>query len=229
MAGMGMSLFTFNRPRLLPAQSIVLTFGGAIVLGTLLLLLPWATTGASISLVDALFTITSATCVTGLGVVDTGTYFTAFGQGVILCFIQLGGLGTTTLSALIFYVFTGSLPLRDREVVLRTLAGTRSVSPTLGQLLKAVLLVTFSLELLGVVVLTLCFARDHSLPQAAYLGLFHAVSAFCNAGFSLFPDSLVRYQADWTVNLIAMGLIIAGGLGFPPRSGGFREGPAALP
>ncbi|MBI2502802.1 MAG: hypothetical protein HYW07_06170 [Candidatus Latescibacteria bacterium] len=204
----------FRRPRLKPAQLIILSFTGAILLGSALLTLPITATGQPLAWIDTLFTITSATCVTGLTVVDTGTYFSGFGQVLILVFIQLGGLGITTLSAMIFYVFTESLPLRDREVVLRTLAGTKAVTPSLGQLLKAVLVLTFAIELAGTFVLTLCFARTHALPEAAYLGLFHAVSAFCNAGFGLFSDSLVRYQGDWAVNFAVMALIVLGGLGF---------------
>jgi trk system potassium uptake protein TrkH len=204
----------FHRPRLKPAQLIILSFSGAILLGSALLATSLAAAGQPLAWLDALFTITSATCVTGLTVVDTGSYFSTFGQLVVLVFIQLGGLGITTLSAMIFYLFTASLPLRDREVVLRTLAGTKSVTPSLGQLLKAVLLLTFAIELAGALVLTLCFLRTHSLPYAAYLGLFHAISAFCNAGFSLFSDSLVRYQGDWVVNFTVMALIVLGGLGF---------------
>jgi trk system potassium uptake protein TrkH len=198
----------------MPAQLIILSFAGAILLGSALLALPVSATGPAASWIDALFTITSATCVTGLAVVDTGTYFSTFGQVLIMIFIQLGGLGITTLSAMIFYVFTDSLPLRDREVVLRTLAGTKTVTPSLGQLLKAVLVLTFTIEGIGALILTARFALDHPLPQAAYLGLFHAISAFCNAGFGLFSDNLVSYQGDWVVNFTIMALIVLGGLGF---------------
>ena len=204
----------FRRPRLMPAQLIILSFASAILLGSALLALPLSATGEAAAWIDALFTITSATCVTGLAVVDTGTYFTTFGQVLVLIFIQLGGLGITTLSALVFYVFTDSLPLRDREVVLRTLAGTKAVTPSLGQLLKAVLILTFTIEGIGALILTLCFARTHSLLHAAYLGLFHSVSAFCNAGFGLFSDNLISYQGDWVVNFTVMALIVLGGLGF---------------
>lgn len=204
----------FRRPRLKPAQLIILSFSGVILLGSALLSLPLATTGQPIPWFDALFTVTSAICVTGLTVVDTGTYFTTFGQLLILAFIQLGGLGITTLSAMIFYFFTESLPLRDREVVLRTLAGTRAGTLSLGQLLKAVLTLTLAIEAVGALLLTLRFAFDHPLPQAAYLGLFYAVSAFCTAGFSLFADSMVRYQGDWMINFTIMALIVLGGLGF---------------
>jgi trk system potassium uptake protein TrkH len=204
----------FRRPRLKPAQLIILSFSGAILLGSALLALPIAAADQPLAWLDALFTITSATCVTGLVVVDTGAYFSGFGQVLILVFIQLGGLGITTLSAMIFYVFTASLPLRDREVVLRTLAGTRAVTPSLGQLLKAVLALTFAIEAAGALLLTLRFAFDYPLPRAAYLGLFHSISAFCNAGFGLFADSLVRYQGDWVINFTIMALIILGGLGF---------------
>lgn len=204
----------FRRPRLKPAQLIILSFSGVILLGSTLLSLPLATTGQPIPWIDALFTVTSATCVTGLTVVDTGAYFSGFGQVLILIFIQLGGLGITTLSAMIFYLFTESLPLRDREVVLRTLAGTRAVTPSLGQLLRAVLVLTLAIESVGALLLTLRFAFDYPLPRAAYLGLFHAVSAFCNAGFGLFSDNLVGYQGDWAVNFTIMALVVLGGLGF---------------
>ena len=174
---------------------------------------PWASRHAALDWVDALFTATSAVCVTGLTVVDTGSHFSGFGQGVILALIQTGGLGIVTLSAFVFYLLTGRMPIRDREALLGTVAGTRTVSLT--ALLKAILLSAVVLELAGAIVLALCFWEAHTPWQAIYLGVFHSVSAFCNAGFSLFRDSLVGYRSDLLVNVAVMALIVTGGLGFP--------------
>ena len=203
----------WNRSLQSPPRVVLLSFAAVVLTGTVLLMIPAATTGeGSLPVLDALFTATSATCVTGLVVADTGSAFTLFGQGVILLLIQVGGLGIMTLSTFFIYLLSGHLSFLEREVIVDTLS--QSPVEELTRLLKTVFLFTVTLELLGSVLLALRFWADVPLPQALYLGLFHGVSAFCNAGFSLFPGSFVAYRGDVWVNLILCGLIVAGGLGF---------------
>jgi len=207
-----MNLAGFSRLRLRPAELIISSFAGVIALGTLVLMLPGVSHQESLSAVDALFTATSAVCVTGLVVVDTGTHFTFLGQVIILSLIQIGGLGIITLSAFLFFLLKGHMSMRNREAILRTVSGDSHL--TIGSFLKKILLIALLVELLGTICLTISFDRTHSLAQALYLGLFHAVSAFCNAGFSLFSDSLVQHRADLLTNITVVFLIITGGLGF---------------
>jgi len=192
---------------------VLFSFLIVIIIGTILLSLPLATEGTDpISLTDALFTSTSATCVTGLIVVDTGIKFSSFGELVILLLIQVGGLGIMTLSTFFIFVISGQLSFTSREILIDTLG--KNTSADLNRLLKVIFLFTIIIELIGAVILTLRFMHDFPLLRAAYLGIFHSVSAFCNAGFSLFTDSLVIYQNDAVINLTIMALIILGGLGF---------------
>ncbi|MGD8896576.1 MAG: TrkH family potassium uptake protein [Acidobacteriota bacterium] len=197
-----------------PLRLLVSSFGALIAVGTALLLLPAATPeGQSIAFLDALFTATSATCVTGLVVRDTGTAFTPFGQAVILALIQLGGLGVMTFSLVILSGLGGRLSLTSRSVLTHTLAGvTRNAG--LRPLLRSVVRLTLALELVGALVLFLRWREALGPSQAAWAAAFHSVSAFCNAGFSLWSDSLQRYRDDAIVNGVVMGLIVLGGLGF---------------
>lgn len=195
-----------------PSRILMLSFLGMIGVGASLLLLPQATVSGSISFIDALFTATSATCVTGLIVLDTGSAFTTFGQAVILFLIQIGGLGIMTLSTFFVYLVAGRISTTERDVIADTLSQYSAAD--LARLLKMILLFTFVIEAIGGLLLTLRFAHFFPLSRAAYLGFFHAISAFCNAGFALFADSLESYRADWVINLVIMGLIILGGLGF---------------
>ena len=199
--------------RLSPEQTLIAGFAGLILLGALLLMLPACNRAEPLSFIDALFTATSATCVTGLVVVDTGTQFTIWGQMVILGLIQLGGLGIMTFSTLFLYLLSGKLSLGSRDMLKGTLGNNphgRGVMP----LLKTVFLATLLAETLGALLLAAAFGRSMPAPEALYYGVFHAVSAFCNAGFALFPDSLVPWRTDILVNITTMALIIAGGLGF---------------
>lgn len=195
-----------------PAATLVNFYALAILLGTLLLMLPWATRGGAIGFVDALFTITSAMCVTGLTVVDTGTAFSLFGQLVILATIQLGGLGITTFSVYLFFYVRSGVGLRDRWVINETLVHTPVRS--LDDLVRAVIHLTLLIESIGAVCLALVFVPQFGWLQGGYYAIFHAVSAFCNAGFALFSDNLVGYRANPIVNLTIMMLIILGGIGF---------------
>ncbi len=183
-----------------------------IAVGTGLLLLPASTpAGQPITVVDALFTATSAACVTGLAVRDTGTGFTLFGQGVILALVQLGGLGIMTLSLLVF-TLGGRLAISQLSLVEQTLAAPGS--PDLRRLVRLVFVTTFGAEAIGALLLALRWRESLGPARAVWYGLFHAVSAFCNAGFSLFADNLVGWRSDWPVNLVVIALIVLGGLGF---------------
>lgn len=201
-----------HRLALSPARLSVAGFALLIGLGTILLMLPAASSGPSLDAVDALFTATSASCVTGLIVVDTGTAFTAFGQGVILTLIQIGGLGIMTLSTL-FVMMAGRRPSLTGRLAVQD-AYTHSQDRTPGDILRDVALFVALVEGIGVVVLFFGFLPHYPAGQALYTALFHSVSAFCNAGFSLFSDSLAGYREDWVINLTVCGLIVSGGLGF---------------
>lgn len=195
-----------------PERIVLLSFLSVILIGALLLMLPQATVRGSIAFVDALFTATSATCVTGLVVLDTGKDFTVLGQAVILFLIQIGGLGIMTFSTFFIYLIGGRLSVTQRDIV----EGTLSQHPLADfrRLLISVFVATIIIELIGSALLTLRFMQEHPLPHSIYLGLFHSISAFCNAGFALFSDSLESYRGDVVVNAVVAGLIVLGGLGF---------------
>jgi trk system potassium uptake protein len=195
-----------------PARFSILAFVVLIGAGTVLLALPAASTGKSVGLINALFTATSASCVTGLAVVDTGKAFTLFGQGVILLLIQAGGLGIMTLSTLFLLLAGRRTSLVGRLVIKDALTDGKERS--LPALLKDVLLFTMVIEGMGAFLLFIRFLPGRGVLDALYLGLFHSISAFCNAGFAIFSDSFVRYREDWMVNLVICMLIISGGLGF---------------
>ncbi len=195
-----------------PAQILVLSFGGAIALGTLLLMTPAAATSTPLGFVDALFTATSAACVTGLVVVDTGTHLSGFGQGVVLALIQLGGLGIMTYSSLFFLAMGRRLSFRGRTLLENTLGRRERIS--VGQLVRDVVLFTLTIEAVAAALLTAAFSRTRPPWEAAYHAVFHSVSAFCNAGFSLYATSLAEFRGNWTVNLTVMVLVVLGGLGF---------------
>lgn len=201
------------KPRLNPAQILAIGFLAAIALGTILLSLPQAVQSSErLSAIDALFTATSATCVTGLKVVDTGSRFSILGQIVILLLIQFGGLGIMTMVALFATMLGRRITIRDRLVVQEALK--HSTLEGILVLLKYVLILTLTIEGVGAALLYLRWARDGSVSHPLYYAIFHSVSAFCNAGFSLFRDSFVGYRGDIGVNLTMIFLIILGGLGF---------------
>jgi trk system potassium uptake protein TrkH len=195
-------------------QIVLLSFATVIGVGTLLLLLPRATaTGHSMSFVDALFTATSATCVTGLIVVDTGSYFSRFGQGIILLLIQLGGIGIMSLFAFSAAVMGRGIGMRERAVMKDILSSDFIGEVT--RLLRNIVVITGVCELVGVVILSRIWARDFSSPFVTfYYSLFHSISAFCNAGFSLFTDSLSGFKGRPEVVMTFAVLIVIGGLGF---------------
>jgi trk system potassium uptake protein TrkH len=199
-----------------PAQVVVTGFGLTILTGTGLLSLPAATAGEEpAGLIDALFTATSAVCVTGLVTVDTGAYWSPFGQAVILALIQAGGLGIMTLSTLFALLVSGRLGLRARMLAQ---AETKSLSMAdVRRVVRNIVLFSFVSEAVVAVVLTTRFATRYDEPfgTALYQGVFHAISAFNNAGFALWSDSLSRFVADPWVSLTVALAVIVGGLGFP--------------
>lgn len=198
--------------RLTTAQTITLSFLGLITLGAIGLALPWAAApGHEIGLLDAFFTSTSAVCVTGLIVVDTSAALSVPGQVLVLLLIQAGGLGYMVLTTVIVAAIGGHLSMQERSALREQLnlqSGERLVRFTV-----TVFKLTLAFELAGAALLAANWWSEHGV-RALWLGLFHSVSAFNNAGFSLFPDSLIRYRGDVVVNLVVPGLIIAGGLGF---------------
>lgn len=190
-------------PFVLPIMFFTLT----IVAGSMALLHPASIANQDLTFLDALFTATSATCVTGLVVVDTGSFFTLFGQSVIMLLIQLGGLGIMTYTSVIFYLWHKRVSLTDRLAVGQALL--QDPSFRLGHFLIQVVLACVIIEGIGFILLYLAVPGFD-----LFAALFHSVSAFCNAGFALQQDSLMAWKGIWTVNLIFMALIILGGLGF---------------
>lgn len=199
-----------------PTQVIAVGFGVAVTVGTGLLSLPVATrSGERADLVDALFTATSAVCVTGLVTVDTGSYWSGFGQAMILLLIQAGGLGIMTLATLFTVLLSRRLGLRARFLAQ---AETKSLTLTdIRAVVRRIVLFSLVSEAVAAVVLTLRFATTYHMPfgEALYDGVFHAVSAFNNAGFSTNADSLVGYVTDPWISLTIAVAVILGGLGFP--------------
>jgi trk system potassium uptake protein len=204
-----------------PARTLVLLFLIAILVGGVLLELPISVRGERIDLVSAFFTATSAVCVTGLVVTDTGTTFSGFGQAVILLLIQVGALGYMTASTILF-VLLGRQPDLYSRLLLRDTLGQVTLKDTRRLLFQAVRF-TLTVEVIGAALLTARFAQEpgRALPDALWRGVFHAVSAFCNAGFDILGGDvepfagLTLYTGDWVVNLTVMALVIVGGLGFP--------------
>jgi len=195
-----------------PTHMIIFSFLVIIIVGAILLSLPWAVKGTRLSFIDALFTAVSATCVTGLTVVDIGREFTMFGQIVVLILIQLGGLGIMTFSTFLFILLGKRLSLRERDVIGSTLIHTPVQN--IGRLIVKIMVIVFTLESIGAGVITVRLLSYYPLKKAIYHGVFHAVSAFCNAGFSLYSTSLIQYRSDIWINSTIMVLIILGGVGF---------------
>jgi len=215
------SLFTNNSHpgqkarNISPARIIFLSFLIAILIGSALLSLPYATAdGKAMPYIDALFTSTSATCVTGLIVRETGRDFSLFGQLVILFLIQIGGLGIMTLSTAFLLMLGKRMSLKETMVISSSLGHSRQ--ERLPDLIKDAVLLTLTFEFIGAAILFLRFQAIQGLMpvQSLYLALFHSVSGFCNAGFSLHSTSLSGYNSDPVIILTMAGLIVGGGLGF---------------
>ncbi len=204
--------------RMRPPQIVVLLFLALVLVGSGLLCLPVCSqAGQPTDFLTALFTATSATCVTGLIQVDTGLYWSGFGQAVILALIQIGGLGFMTIATVFFLALRQKVSFKQRLVLAQGL-GIDDVSGVVS-LVKNVLLGTLAVEGAGALILFFRFLPEFGAARAAWYGVFHAVSAFCNAGFDVLGDvsyggSLSRYVEDPVVNLTIMALVLIGGLGF---------------
>ncbi len=204
--------------RLSTTQIIALTFAGIVLLGTALLSLPLASrNGETCGFLPALFTATSATCVTGLTLFDTWSQWSGFGQTVILLLIEIGGLGFMSAASLVIFLFRRKVGLKQRMVM----AQAMSLNDMHGvvRLQRIVIFGSLSIQLIGAVVLCLAFLPDYGFRQAAIWGVFHAVSAFCNAGFDIFGSvapgqSLITFNDDPVVLITLIMLITIGGLGF---------------
>lgn len=208
------NLLDISEWKLTPYQILVLGFAGLILCGALLLMTPQASvTGQSLSFVDALFTATSAVCVTGLVVVDTGTYFSVFGQIIIICLIQAGGLGIMTMATLMALVMRRKIQLRERLIMQEAL-NQMTVSGVV-RLTQYIIAITLLIEFIGGSILAIRWYEELG-SKAIYFGYWHGISSFCNAGFDLFGEfsSLTNYVDDITVNLTVSTLIILGGIGF---------------
>lgn len=201
--------------KLAPMQIIAITFAAIILLGTILLTLPIASQdGQSVGFRGALFTATSATCVTGLVLFETGTQWSGFGQTVIITLIEIGGLGFMSIASLVIFTLRKKVGLRQRMLMAQALSVNEMASVV--KLQKWVLLGSLIIQLTGAAVLFARFLPAFGWAQAAKWSVFHAISAFCNAGFDIFGtgDSLAAFQSDPAVLITLMGLIIIGGLGF---------------
>ncbi|MDT8300378.1 MAG: TrkH family potassium uptake protein [Sedimentisphaerales bacterium] len=199
-----------------PTQTLIISFLVLIISGAGLLMLPRASTGDNLSFVDALFTATSATCVTGLIVKDTGQDFSLMGQIVILTLIQLGGLGIVVFGAVFALLLGQALSLRDR-VAMQDLLSAQTLS-RIGNIIAFIFFGTIIIEAVGAVSLFGMWndvpGRIENIEQQWFCSIFHSISAFCNAGFSLFKDSFISYDKSWGVYVVVCPLIILGGLGF---------------
>ena len=199
-------------PQLAPGQIFILSFAGVILAGAFLLWFPFSSSGKQLDFIDALFTSTSAVCVTGLAVLDIGKELSFAGQIITILLIQIGGLGIITFSAFLFGIMGRGISFKGREIVQTTFLHTPRRDFFI--ILKAVLVFTLIVESLGILFLFIRFSRDFPSGKAFYHAVYHAISAFNNCGYSLFSDNLMGYQGDWIINLTMMILIIIGGIGF---------------
>ena len=206
----------YSRTIFNPAQLFILSFLSIILIGSFLLMLPRAT-HSGISYINALFTSTSAVCVTGLAVVDIGSYFTKFGQAIILMLIQIGGLGILTFASYFSYFFKGGSTY-ENQLMLSDMTSSEKMGEVFSTL-KHILVITFSIEFISGIIIyfSLDPAMFHSVIDQIFFAVFHSVSAFCNAGFSTLSNSL--YQTGFSHNYLLQTIIaltfIIGGLGFP--------------
>ena len=203
--------------RLTTSQSIILGFFSMILLGTFLLMLPFSSrAGVATPFSDALFTATSAVCVTGLVVYDTAAYWSVFGQTVIIILIQIGGMGVITVAASFALISGRRISLMQRSTMQEAIS-----APKVGGIVRLtsfIIRISLLIELLGAVAMAPVFCRDFG-PKGLWMALFHSISAFCNAGFDLMGtsmpfSSLTGYTADPVINVIVMLLVVIGGIGF---------------
>lgn len=206
----------FNKQYFNPSQLFILSFIIIILFGTLMLLLP-NSTQTGISFIDALFTSTSAVCVTGLAVVDTGTYFTKFGQTIIIILMQIGGLGIMTFTSYFSYFFKGGSTY-ENQLILKDMTNAEKIAEVFSTL-KKIILLTFFIEAIGGVLIyaSLSNALIPSMAERIFFSIFHSVAGFCNAGFATLPNNLYEagYRFNYPLHLTLAGLFILGGIGFP--------------
>ncbi len=195
-----------------PERTFILGFAVCILLGTWLLSFPFSAAKGRLGFVDALFTATSAVCVTGLATIDIGKDLSLAGQIITIVLFQVGGLGIITFSTVFFVLMGRGISFKGREIVQSTFLHTPRMDFLV--ILKSVLRFTIFFESVGVLLLWVRFSRDFPPGHALYQAVYHSISAFNNCGYSLFSDSLVRYQGDLIVNLTIMALIVVGGIGF---------------
>lgn len=195
-----------------PQALLVVGFGALILIGAGLLMLPFAHLPGKVGPLDALFTATSAVCVTGLIVVDTGSDFTMFGQIVILLLIQAGGLGVMTFAAIAAMALSGRLSFRS-QAALADAFFQRDMAFELKTLFWRIVRLTFAIEGVGVLALFVGFVQTHDPGEALFTSVFHSISAFCNAGFSLYQDSLIGFRGSMLLIWTVMALIVLGGIG----------------
>jgi trk system potassium uptake protein TrkH len=197
----------------MPQTLLIGGFAGVILVGTFILLLPWSQTKGEVGFVDALFTSTSAVCVSGLVVVDTGRAYTLFGQTVIVALIQIGGLGIMTFAALAYLMLGQRLSLAS-QAALHDAFFQRDLGIEFKRRFFQILLITASIELAGILSIFLALRwRQAPVLQALFSALFHSISAFCNAGFSIYQDNLVGLRDSPVIMTTVMSLIVLGGLG----------------
>lgn len=211
--------FSAKKIELTPPQILVIGFAAIILIGALLLTLPIASaSGKPLPFLDALFTATSATCVTGLVVVDTGTHFTKFGQIVIILLIQVGGLGFMTMATLFAFMLKKRISLRERLVLQEAM--NQGSMEGIVRLIRKVITYSLTIEFIAAVIFSIRWSMDLGPAKGIYFGIFHAISFFNNAGFDLFGSvtgpfsSLTYFADDFIVNIVSMALIILGGIGF---------------
>ena len=203
---------TFFSRHFSPARIFALSFAGVILAGGFLLWFPFAATKGPLRFIDALFTSTSAVCVTGLVVVDIGKELTVPGQVITIFLFQIGGLGIITFSTVFFVLMGRGVSFKGRDIVQSTFLHTPRRDFIV--IAKSVLWFTFITEFIGTLFLFIRFSRDFPTGTALYHAVYNAISAFNNCGYSLFSDNLIGYQGDLIVNLTVMGLIVHGGIGF---------------
>jgi len=195
-----------------PTRIFVLSFAAVILAGAILLWFPFSASKGNLRFIDALFSSTSAVCVTGLVVIDIGKDLSTLGQVITIFLFQIGGLGIITFSTIFFVIMGRGISFKGREIVQSTFLHTPRRD--FFFILKSVLWFTFIFESFGALLLFIRFAKDFPLGEAFYQAIYHSISAFNNCGYSLFSDSLIGYQGDLIVNITIMGLLIIGGIGF---------------
>ncbi len=195
-----------------PTRIFIISFAAVILIGAVLLWLPFSASKGQLTFIDALFSSASAVCVTGLAVIDIGKDLSLAGQIITIFLFQCGGLGIITFSVFFFGMMGIGVSFKGREIIQTTFL--HSPKTDFYQILKSVFIFTFIIESIGTLLLLVRFARDFPFWRALYISIYHAISAFNNCGYSLFSNSLIDYSGDYLVNATVIGLIILGGIGF---------------